>query len=338
MVARGHEVTFFERDVPYYAQARDLTELPAGGELVLYSDFGEVEARARGLLDGADLAMTTSYCPDGRAAAAWIVESGAAIRAFYDLDTPVTLDAMDRGTVPEYVPEGGLGAFDLVLSYTGGRAVEELRSRLGARGEVVPWYGSVDPERHFPVEGQGWLRSTMSYLGTYAADRQAGVERLLLGTAERMPGEHFLIGGAQYPETFPWAENIGFVSHMPPALHPAFFCSSRATLNVTREAMARYGYCPSGRLFEAAACGVPVISDEWEGLGTFFAEGTEILPVREAGEVVEILRWPEERLRAAGAAARERALRDHTGEARVRELEAVCARVLATRGVAAKVG
>ena len=171
----------------------------------------------------------------------------------------------------------------------------------------------------------------MSYLGTYAVDRQAGVAELLLEAARRLPSEKFLIGGAQYPDGFPWSANIFFASHLPPEMHPAFFCSSRATLNVTRAAMARYGFCPSGRLFEAAACGTPILTDMWEGLETFFEPGVEILPVRTADDVVAVLRLPAERLRVIGDAARRRALRDHTGEARVIELERLCAPLLAEK-------
>lgn len=333
MILRGHTVCFFERDVSYYADTRDMRSLPEGGELIIYSGVAEVVEYARDKLAVADLAICTSYCPDGRDACAWILDSPARIRCFYDLDTPVTLDALDHGSVPEYLPEDGLGRFDLVLSYTGGRALEALHRRLGARN-VAPLYGSVDPETHSPVVPVAKLASTLSYLGTYALDRQAGVEGLLLAAARSMPEERFLIGGAQYPEEFPWAANIGFVSHLPPSAHPAFFCSSRATLNVTRAAMVRYGYCPSGRLFEAAACGTVILTDVWEGLESFFEPGVEILPVRNAEEVVEVLQLPTEHLRAVGQAARRRALRDHTGEARVIELERLCAPLLAAEVVA----
>ncbi len=333
MLRRGHRVSFFERDVSYYADTRDLHDLPDGGEIVFYAQFADVREQARRLLDGADLAICTSYCPDGRAAAALILGSNAHVRCFYDLDTPVTLDALDRGDVPDYLPSNGLGDFDLVLSYTGGRALEELKSRLGAR-VAVPFYGSVDPETHFPVSPAQGLRSSLSYLGTYAPDRQQGVERLFLEAARRLPERRFLIGGAQYPEDFPWAANIFFVSHLPPPRHPAFFCSSEATLNVTRAAMARYGFCPSGRLFEAAACGTPIVTDVWEGLESFFEPQSEILPVRDADEVVRVLQMPPTELRAVGEAARRRALRDHTGEARVIELERLCLPMLAVKSTA----
>lgn len=327
MLQRGHTVSFYEHSVPYYAQARDLDALPAGGRLVLYESFSAVRAEAERDLRRSDLALSTSYCPDGPAAAELILDHAAGLKAFYDLDTPVTLEGLERGEPVAYLPPQGLGDFDVVFSYTGGRALEELRSRLGAR-LAVPLYGSVDPERHFPVPPREDLRSTLSYLGTYAEDRQAKLLKLFIEPATRLPGEHFLIGGAQYPETFPWRNNIGFVWHVPPADHPAFFASSRATLNITRSAMASYGYCPSGRLFEAAACGVPLFSDDWEGLDTFFVPGEEIVRVESAEEVVRALTKPEDELRAIAQAARRRVLAEHTGAHRIAELEAVCGRLL----------
>ena len=327
MLHRGHTVTFFERDVSYYADERDLDTLPAGGTLRLYHDLASIESEARRLLDTADVAICTSFCPDGSAACELILRSQAQIKAFYDLDTPVTLDALQTGTEIAYLPAEGLGAFDLVLSYTGGLALMELRSRLGAKF-VAPLYGSVDPESHYPVASLDEYRADLSYLGTYAADRQERLARLFLEPAARMPNAAFLIGGAQYPESFPWATNIAFKRHVPPPRHPAFFCSSRATLNITRAAMARYGFCPSGRLFEAAACGVPLLSDAWEGLDSFFEPGREMIQVSTADDVVAALSLSDSELRRVADAARERTLAEHTGDCRVRELEQICQAVL----------
>ncbi|GAC1356038.1 MAG: glycosyltransferase [Acidobacteriaceae bacterium] len=323
MLRRGHTVSFYERDVPYYASARDLFELPPGARLRLYESLDEIRGEVRRDLHNADLAMCTSYCADGPAASELILESRAAVKAFYDLDTPVTLDGLQSGTPVQYLPRNGLADFDLVLSFTGGRALEELKSRLGAR-LAVPLYGSVDPETHFPVAPERQFRGLLSYLGTYAADRQDGVNKLLLEPARLLPEERFVIGGAQYPAEFPWTANIAFVSHLAPSQHPAFFCSGRATLNVTRRAMASYGYCPSGRLFEAAACAVPLLTDAWEGLETFFVPGVEILPVSTADDVLNALSLSVAELSGIAAAARERTLAEHTGERRVMELEAMC--------------
>jgi spore maturation protein CgeB len=326
MLRRHHTVTFYEKDVPYYAGARDLEGLPEGARLRLYDHIDSIRPEASRELAQANLALCTSYCPDGLTASRLILESKATIRAFYDLDTPVTLDQLRSGAAVEYLPASGLRDFDLVLSYTGGRALDELRSRLGAR-VVEPLYGSVDPEAHFPVPPLPEFRSTLSYLGTYAADRQAALERLFLEPARRLPAERFLIGGALYPEHFPWTQNLFFTRHLSPAQHPAFFCSARATLNITRRAMAEYGSCPSGRLFEAAACGVALISDGWEHLDQFFAPGEEILQVDTTEDVLEALALSDAELRRIGEKARTRVLTEHTAERRVLELEAICERL-----------
>lgn len=315
----GHRVTFFERDVPYYAAHRDLATLPAG-ELILYRSWHEVLPLARRHLADADAGMVTSYCPDGPEAATLVRESRAACRVFYDLDTPVTLERLRAGLAVPYLPAGGLADFDLVLSYTGGAALTALRDCLGA-GRVAPLYGSVDPGVHFPVAAQPQYRADLSYIGTYAADRQRGVDALFLGPARRLPDRWFVLAGAQYPPDFPWTPNVAFVRHLPPAEHSAFYCSSALTLNVTRQPMAEMGYCPSGRLFEAAACGVPVLSDAWAGLEDFFTPGEEILVARDTEDVLAALRRPAAELAEIGRAARERTLAEHTAARRARTLE-----------------
>ncbi len=323
MLRRGHTVTFYERDVPYYAGARDLVQLPQGADLRLYDSAESIRLRAQAELATADLAMCTSYCPDGALAAEWILDSSARVRAFYDMDTPVTLKALGSDATRAYLPADGLGEFDLVLSYTGGRALDELQSRLGAR-TVAPLYGWVDPASHFPVPSVDRFRSAFSYLGTYAADRQAALTELFLKPASALPQQKFLIGGAQYPAEFPWSDNLYFTQHLEPAQHPAFFCSSRATLNITRQAMAEYGFCPSGRLFEAAACGTPLFSDGWEGFDTFFTPGEEVLRVNTADDVLAGLSLSDTELQRMAAQARERTLQQHTADVRVSELERLC--------------
>ena len=325
--ARGHRVLFYERDVPYYAAHRDLVEL-SGGTLRLYDAWESVRHVAERELADADVAMVTSYCPDGVAAAELALSSGAAVRAFYDLDTPVTLERLDRGEPVPYLPPDGLGGFDLVLSYTGGAALDALRTRLGAR-RTATLYGSVDPRTHRPAPPAPAFTADVSYLGTYAADRQDALAALFIDPARRLPDRKFLIGGAQYPADFPWTPNIHFVQHVPPADHPAFFSSSPLTVNVTRRAMAAMGYCPSGRLFEAAACGTAVLSDWWEGLDDFFEPGREILIARTAEEAVAFAELPGDELRRVARAARDRALAEHTAAHRAAELEALCERALA---------
>ncbi len=268
--------------------------------------------------------MVTSYCPDAIAAAELVLDAPVRLRSFYDLDTPVTLARLHAGERVDYLGPRGLCDFDLVFSYTGGRALDELRARLGAR-RVVPLHGSVDPRVHRPGPSVDWCRADLSYLGTYAEDRQAALDRLLIEPARRLPHCRFLIGGAQYPEAFPWTGNIHFVEHRPPSDHPAFYGSSRLTLNVTRQAMAAMGYCPSGRLFEAAACGAPILSDSWEGLDAFFEPGSEILVAHETEDVMDALGMPDGQLAEIARRARERTLDEHTADRRAAELEAALA-------------
>jgi spore maturation protein CgeB len=319
LASRGHRVVFFERNVSYYAMNRDLHEVP-GGTLILYDAWEEIRPRARAEITDADAVMVTSYCPDGIDATALALDAPRATRVFYDLDTPITLSRLRSNESIGYIGPRGLEDFDLVLSYTGGAALDRLSAELGAR-RVKPLYGHVDPDQHRPVQPVGPYRSDLSYLGTYAPDRQEALQRLFIEPARLRPERRFVIGGAQYPQEFPWQPNIFFVQHLPPPEHPAFFSSSRLTLNITREAMAAMGWCPSGRLFEAAACGAPVLSDAWEGLDTFFEPGAEILIAHTCRDAVDALGMSDQELGRIARASRERVLEEHTSARRARELE-----------------
>ncbi|MBA1154761.1 CgeB family protein [Microvirga mediterraneensis] len=319
LAKRGHRIVFFEKDVPYYAENRDLIEVP-DGNLILYEDWESIRARAEMELKDADFALVSSYCPDGITAGDLLLSAPRAIRAFYDLDTPITFSRLDTGGPISYIGSRGLGDFDLVLSYTGGRAIERLRTDLGAQ-RVAPLYGHVDPDVHRPVHTIRHYVSDLSYLGTYAADRQNALQRLFIDPAAFRPDRRFLIGGAQYPEDFPWQPNIHFVQHLPPPEHPAFFSSSRLTLNITRQAMAEMGWCPSGRLFEAAACGAPILSDWWVGLDSFFEPGKDILIAANTDDAVAALDLTDAELTRIARAGRERTLAEHTSDHRAKELE-----------------
>jgi spore maturation protein CgeB len=321
LAAAGHRVTFYEHDVPWYADNRDLTVLPPGCELVIYGDWAALAAERRRLLD-ADAFIITSYCIDARAAAALIAESGRGPAIFYDLDTPVTLARLAAGEDVAYLPPDGLGGFDLVLSYTAGPALRALKEQLGAR-RTAPLFGHVDPDAHRPVPATDPFRGDLSYLGTYAADRQATVKRLFADPAAALPGRRFVLGGSGYGADFPWSPNIFFMNHVAPPDHPAFFCSSRLTLNVTRGDMAAMGWCPSGRLFEAAACGVPIVSDNWDGLDRFFTPGEEILLAETADDVAAALAMDDGELRRIAERARARVLAEHSSAARAAELVAL---------------
>jgi spore maturation protein CgeB len=316
----GHRLEFFERDQPWYAAHRDATALD-GGALVLYRDAAEVRARAEAALRGADVAMVTSYCPDAAEATRWVLGSRA-VKAFYEMDPGVTVERARAGLSVDWIGPEGLGGFDLVLSYTGGGALAALAA-LGAR-RVAPLYGSVDPAVHHPAPPLAAFAGELSYLGTHAPSRQAALESLFLAPAARLPSRTFVLAGSMYGADFPWRENVRYVRHLEPALHPSFFCASPLTLSVTRAEMAALGWCPSGRLFEAAACGVPVLSDAFDGLEDFFAPGEEILVARGTDDAVAAVETPRETLRAIGARARERALAEHTADARARELVALC--------------
>ena len=240
------------------------------------------------------------------------------MKTYYDLDTPVTLARLAAGEPVEYIGERGLADFDLVLSYTGGVALDQLRSRLGAR-RVAPLYGSVDPEAHRPAPCAASPPVVdLSYLGIFAANRQAALRTLLVETARARPSDRFMIGGSKYPDDFQWTPNLLYVRHVPPPAHPEFYAASRLTLNVTRSAMAALGHCPSGRLFEAAACGVPIVSDAWEGLDAFFAPDREILVARTTDDVVRAIESSDEQLARMARAARARTLEQHTAERRAR--------------------
>ncbi len=329
---QGHDVVFVERDQPWYAPHRDLHELP-GGRLLLYRDWSDVLANSRELLD-ADALVVTSYCPDACAAEALIHERGRGRTIFYDLDTPVTLGRLAAGESVDYLPEDGLGRFDLVLSYTGGPALDALGDRLGAR-RTAPLYGHVDPAAHRPVPPVSVYRGDLSYLGTYAADRQPTLNRLFVEPAARSPRHRFVLGGSSYPVDFPWQPNVWFMNHVAPPDHPAFFCSSRLTVNVTRADMAQMGWCPSGRLFEAAACGVPIVSDNWDGLDRFFTPGEEILLATTADDVLGALALSDAELARIAEAARARVLAEHSSEHRAREFVALIESVDTAQAVAA---
>lgn len=322
LAALGHEFVFFEHDMACFASARDWTSLPpslGGSRLVLYSDWSTIESRARRELASCDTAIVSSYCFDAQAATDAILDARHPLAVFYDLDTPVTLDALRSGKQVHYIPWRGLADFDLVLSYTGGAALEALRSDLCAH-RVRALYGHVDPDIHRPVDPVPRYAAALSWLGAYSADRQTMLEELFVAPARLRPNQKFLIGGTQYPEHFPWSDNVQFVSYLPPQEHDAFFSSSRLTLNVTREPMARMGWCPAGRLFEAAACGAAVLSDEWCGLDDFYAPGKEILVGRYTSDALAALDMSDAQLRAIGRAARERTLDEHTSLHRAKQL------------------
>jgi spore maturation protein CgeB len=320
---RGHDVLFLERDVPWYAEHRDLPH-PPYGRTALYGSLDQLRDEHAGAVREADLVVVGSYVPQGVEVGRWVQETARGVTAFYDIDTPVTLAALGRGECEYLVPELVPG-YDLYLSFTGGPTLTYLEQTLGSP-RARAFHCLVDPDAYAPAEGD--RRWTLGYLGTWSADRQPVLDELLVSPAGRLPDDAFVVAGPQYPAEIAWPSNVERIEHLPPAEHAAFYNAQRMTLNVTRADMVRAGWSPSVRLFEAAACGVPVVSDWWEGLDAFFTPGSEILIARSAAEVVEHLGSVDgERRAQIGAAARARVLAEHTAEHRADELEEHVAQV-----------
>jgi spore maturation protein CgeB len=313
---RGHEVLFLERDVPWYAAQRDLPQ-PPWGRTELYASVEELD-RYGDEIAAADLVVVGSYVPEGVAVAERVLERAGGAVAFYDIDTPVTLGKLRRGDA-EYLSPELVGRFDLYLSFTGGPTLELLEEEYGAR-RAIAFYCLVDPGAYRPVEAP--LRWDLGYLGTYSDDRQPVLERLLVEPAHRAQQLRFAVAGPQYPEGIAWPDNVERIEHVAPGEHPRFYASQRFTLNVTRAEMRAAGWSPSVRLFEAAACGVPVISDRWEGLDRIFAAGEEILIADSSEDVLRCLEEVgEEERQAIAARARQRVLAEHTAARRCEQLE-----------------
>lgn len=317
LAARGHDVLFLERDVPWYAASRDLPH-PPYGRTELYGGMDDLDKRFEADVRAADAVIVGSYVPDGVAAGSWVQQTARGVKAFYDIDTPVTLAKLARGDY-EYISPDLIPGYDLYLSFAGGSALTRLERDYGSP-RALPFYCSVDPTLYAPEDAvPEW---DLGYMGTYSDDRQPPLERLLVEPSRQWSGGRFIVAGPQYPDSIEWPPNVARIEHLPPAAHRAFYNGQRWTLNITRADMVEVGYSPSVRLFEAAACGVPILSDYWEGLEAFFALGTEIAVTRSAGDTLRALReTPEEERRAIGARARARVLTAHTAAHRAAELE-----------------
>jgi spore maturation protein CgeB len=317
LAARWHDVLFLERDKPWYAANRDLPN-PPYGRTRLYSSLEELDACFSGEVSGADLVIIGSYVPEGALVAEWVLETAGGATAFYDIDTPVTLAKLDAGDV-QYLEPGLIPRFDLYLSFTGGPTLRRLERQYGAR-RARELYCSVDPFLYyFESHDREW---DLGYIGTYSEDRQPALERLLIDPARSWPAGRFVVAGPLYPPSIDWPPNLRRIEHLPPSAHRAFYNSQRFTLNVTRRDMIRAGYSPSVRLFEAAACGVPIISDYWPGLEEIFEPEREILLATSSDDMLRYVRETAEaeRRKIAGR-ARARVLRQHTSWRRAAQLE-----------------
>lgn len=320
--ARGHEVLFLERDVPWYAEHRDLPA-PDFCRLAYYEDLaGFLDWREA--IAGADAVVVGSYVPEGTAVGAFVQQHARGVTCFYDIDTPVTLAALDRGAC-DYLSREVLAGYDLYFSFTGGPTLARLEREYGA-ATARALYCSVDTARYRPLDVP--IRWDLSYLGTYSPDRQPTLDRLLIAPARARPDLRFAVAGPQYPDSIDWPSNVERIEHLPPAEHAAFYSASRFTLNVTRADMIAAGWSPSVRLFEAGACGTPIISDRWDGIDTLFQPGSAIILADECKEVIDALARDA---RAIGVAARAVVLAQHSAAARAERFEADLADAIARR-------
>lgn len=324
LTARGHHILFLERDVPWYASNRDLAR-PPHGRTALYRDLAELKRRFAAEVGEADLVIVGSYVPEGAQVGEWVTRTAHGLTAFYDIDTPVTLAKLARGEV-EYITHRLIREYQLYLSFTGGPTLERLEQEYGA-SMARALYCSVDPALYYPEEVSA--RWDLGYMGTYSDDRQPALTRLLLGPARGWPEGRFVVAGPQYPRTVRWPRNVRRIQHLPPKRHRSFYNAQHFTLNLTRADMVTAGFSPSVRLFEAAACGTPIISDHWDGIDSLFEPDREILIARSSQKVLEWVRdLPESERHEVGRRARARVLAQHTASHRAAELEGYALQLL----------
>jgi spore maturation protein CgeB len=321
---RGHDILFVERNLPWYADNRDYPKSPHC-RIGLYKSLEQLQTRFTKSVRDADLVIVGSYVPDGVKVGEWVIENARGLTAFYDIDTPVTLAKLQRDGC-DYLSRDLIPQYQLYLSFTGGPTLDVIASQFGSP-MARPLYCSVDPHSYFPERQK--TKWALGYLGTYSDDRQPALQALMLDAATKAPAENFIVAGAQYPKKIRWPKNVARVTHLPPNKHRAFYNRQRFTLNITREDMKKAGYSPSVRLFEAAACGTPIISDYWPGLETLFEPDQEILVSNSADDTLRFLRDISAEKRATIVErARCRILAEHTSSHRAAELERYAATLL----------
>jgi len=316
--AQAHRVLFLERDVPWYADSRDLPD-PNFCELSYYSDIDVMLQSYRDRLQSADAVIVGSYVPSGVELIDRLAGMGLKRLCFYDIDTPVTLAKLDRGD-DEYLARRQMPLFDAYFSFSGGDVLTRLEKGYGVR-KALALYCSVDAGR-YENTGEDY-RWDLGYLGTYSPDRQPTLDKLLIQPARRLPHLRFVVAGPQYPDEIDWPANVDRIDHLPPAEHPNFYSRQRFTLNVTRADMIAAGWSPSVRLFEASACRTAIISDHWRGLDELLPDGQAIVIAHRTEDVINVLEeLVEADRRSLADTAHKIVLENHTGLARARGLAA----------------
>jgi spore maturation protein CgeB len=323
LAERGHSVTFYEPDAFGRQQHRDMED-PPWARVVVYRAESEADVlRTVEQARGADLVVKASgvgVYDELLERAVLELQSPATLVVYWDVDAPATLDRMHadaadllRPLVPRY---------DMVLTYGGGEPVRQAYLGLGAR-ECVPIYNALDPSTHHPVAPDARFEGELGFLGNRLPDREARVEEFFLRAAAQLPRHRMLLGGNGWQDK-PMPANVKYLGHVYTADHNAFNCTPRAVLNVSRESMARYGFSPATRVFEAAGAAACLITDAWEGLETFFAPGTEVLVASSGDEVAaHVQALDAATARRIGEAAYQRVLAEHTYAHRAAQLDAL---------------
>jgi spore maturation protein CgeB len=322
LAARGHSITFFEPDAYERQKHRDMEDPPWARVVVYPAEPLAVEScleRAR----GADLVVKASGVGvfDELLEREVLRLRGPGTHVvFWDVDAPATLERLARNPADALHPL--VPRYDLIFTYGGGPPVVRAYEALGAR-YCVPVYNALDPDTHHPVAPDVRFEGELGFLGNRLPDRETRVEELLLRAAAQLPGRRFLLGGAGWGDKA-LPPNVHYVGHVYTRDHNAFNCTPRAVLNINRDSMARFGFSPPTRVFEAAGAGACLMTDAWEGIELFLEPGREVLVARGGEEVAEHLRalTPEE-ARHMGQAARQRVLREHTYAHRALQVERV---------------
>lgn len=318
---RGHRVTFFEPDAFGRQQHRDIED-PDWAEVVVYPAASEGDAaRALERARGADLVVKASgvgVFDEFLEREVLALRSSTTRVAFWDVDAPATLERMlgdPADPLRAHVP-----GYDMVLTYGGGQRVVDAYLGLGAR-ECVPVYNALDPQTHHPVERDYRFAADLGFLGNRLPDREARVARFFFDAARMAPEFDYLLGGSGWDDV-ELPGNVKRLGHVSTRDHNAFNCSARMVLNINRDSMARFGFSPPTRVFEAAGAGACLITDAWEGIGMFLEPGTEVLVADGPDQVNEYLRTiGPVQSRRIGERARERLLGEHTYAHRAAQLE-----------------